>query len=88
MRLPRFALALAALPAVAIALPAAAQTTPPAGSPGAPLPACSASVTDHCVQRGGHMAMAGGKHHAMKHHGKHHAKHHAKRHHGKKAATK
>lgn len=42
---------------------------------GAGLPTCSATVTDHCMQREHHMMAA--RHHAAKHH------HHARKHHAK-----
>lgn len=79
-------LSLIAPGALLAAAPALAQNS----APSADLPACSATVTDHCVQRGGsHHAMAA--HHAghraghhARHHGRHHAaarRHHKARHH-------
>ncbi|MFC3175329.1 hypothetical protein ACFOD9_13800 [Novosphingobium bradum] len=75
-------LSLLAPAAAMVAVPAMAQDAPSAAG----LPTCSATVTDHCVQRGGsgHAAMG---HHGMaahpgQNHGRHHARGHA-RHHAK-----
>lgn len=75
MELKSILLSLLAPAAALVAVPAMAQAP---AAPDASLPACSAKVTDHCMQRsGGHMA----GHHKM---AAHHAKHHAKaRHHHK-----
>lgn len=74
MELKSILLSLLAPAAALVAVPAMAQAP---AAPDASLPACSAKVTDHCMQRsGGHMAA----HHKMAaHHGKHHAK--ARHHH-------
>lgn len=46
------------------------------------VPYCSATITDHCMQRGGgHEAMMGG-HHRGHHRDRHHGGRHHHRHHG------
>jgi hypothetical protein len=50
-------------------------------APDAKLPTCSATVTDHCMQREHHAMAARHKasgHHAAKHHHHHTRKHHTK----------
>lgn len=74
MRVSNLALLIAAAPALGLALPAMAGTAPAAAGTdaAASYPTCSAKVTDHCIQREGRAAKAGGHHGAMHHrHGKH-----------------
>ena len=89
MALKSILLSLIAPAAVLAAAPAMAQDA----AAQANLPTCSATVTDHCVQRGGSghaMGHMKNGHHASRHHrmarhhhkAKHHmAKHHKARHH-------
>ena len=79
MQLHKLALGAAIATTLGFALPALAQNAaaPAEPAPDAALPFCSASVTDHCMQRQGHAPAA----HAMHHGAKHHVK---KRHHGGK----
>ena len=76
MALKSILLSLIAPGAVLVAAPAMAQAPAPTDN----LPTCSATVTDHCVHRGGSTRHAMG-HHAQRHH--HMARHHhkTKRHH-------
>ena len=73
-----------AAPLLGLAVPVVAQPAPaPAAAAPAPsakaAPTCSATVTDHCIQRAsrGHAAPMGAGHHGRHHHKGHH-KHHRK----------
>ena len=63
------------LGAIAASLAAAA---PASAQDSKDLPTCSATVTDHCMQKGGHAKMHGHGHGAMM--GHHHRTHHGKAH--------
>lgn len=83
MQLSKLALTLIAGTSLGFALPALAQNAAPAPAADAALPTCSASVTDHCMQRSWHAPAKGAMHHGKKHHGKKHHGHHGGKHHHK-----
>lgn len=64
---------------LALSLSATAQAAPPAE--GSDLPTCSATITDHCMQRSGHHEAMMGHHRHGKHMGRHHGGHRHHHHH-------